>query len=83
MKYLIVRNGNFRQTWNWRRRQWCWDLDGDYSRYEDGYSYYSFSAAKRRQQTLRHAYPESDIDVYTETNHDALRLRTIATERGS
>ena len=79
--YYIVRNENFRQTWNWKCRAWCWDLDADYSHYSDGYGYRSHDAAVRRQRELRPAFPTSDIDVFHDSDFDALKLRTVEAER--
>jgi hypothetical protein len=51
MDYFIVRDanshGDVATVWNWRLREWAWDVDGEYT-FEDGFAYTRVSCARHR-----------------------------------
>jgi hypothetical protein len=51
MEYFVIRDpdryGDVATVWNYKRREWCWDLDGDYNA-ADGFAYTTREAAKVR-----------------------------------
>lgn len=55
MEYFIVREprsrGDVATVWNWKRQDWCWDLDGEYTA-ADGFAYKMAGSAYNRAETL-------------------------------
>lgn len=56
---FIVRDpdndGDVATVWNWKRREWCWDLDGEYLE-ADGFVYRKKASAEARV---------ADLNTYT------------------
>jgi hypothetical protein len=53
--FFIVRDptgyGDIATVWNFREREWCWDVDGEYT-HEDGFEYFNFISARDRARTI-------------------------------
>lgn len=51
MSFYIIRDENSRgdvaTVWNWRKNEWCWDIDGVYA-HEDGFGYTNRAPANAR-----------------------------------
>lgn len=58
MEFFIVREANSRgdvaTIWNWKKGEWCWDVDGDYTA-ADGFAYTSMHTARVRAEKLMRA----------------------------
>lgn len=58
MEYFIVRDaashGDVATVWNWKKGEWCWDLDGDYTA-ADGFAYTGLHTANVRSNNLLQA----------------------------
>ena len=55
MDYFIIREpksrGDVATVWNWKRGDWCWDLDGEYTA-ADGFAYRLAGSAYNRALSL-------------------------------
>lgn len=55
MRYFVIRDadhyGDVATVWNYHRREWCWDLDGEYT-IADGFAYTSYDSARNRAEML-------------------------------
>lgn len=55
MSYFVIRDpdyyGDVATVWNYHRREWCWDVDGEYTT-ADGFAYSSHEAALHRASVL-------------------------------
>ena len=56
MDWYIIRDpneyGDVATVWNWRRGEWCWDVDGEYTA-ADGFAYCDKGTAQRRAKQVQ------------------------------
>lgn len=54
-EYFIIRDaeshGDVATVWNWKRREWCWDVDGEYTA-GDGFAYSDTRTAANRARVI-------------------------------
>lgn len=54
-EFFVIRDpnsyGDVALTWNYRKRGWCWDLDGDYTA-DDGFAYFDRQSALNRARMI-------------------------------